>query len=75
MLMLRARLISFVPQSISFFPFSLFFVLTSFEQIKVKAYLTGMPDCKFGMNDKILMEHEVAQGKKHRRTTGFEFVK
>jgi len=38
-------------------------------QIKVKAYLTGMPDCKFGMNDKILMEHEVAQGKKHRRTT------
>lgn len=23
--------------------------------IKVKAQLTGMPECKFGMNDKLLM--------------------
>lgn len=27
-------------------------------KIIVKALLSGMPDCKFGMNDKVLMEKE-----------------
>ena len=27
-------------------------------QVKVKALLSGMPDCKFGMNDKVLMQKE-----------------
>jgi len=35
----------------------------------MKALLTGMPDCKFGMNDKIVMEKE-SLNKKARRTHG-----
>jgi len=27
-------------------------------KVMVKALLSGMPDCKFGMNDKVLMEKE-----------------
>jgi len=30
----------------------------------MKAYLTGMPECKFGINDKLLMANEAKQGKK-----------
>ena len=27
-------------------------------QVMVKALLSGMPECKFGMNDKLLMQKE-----------------
>jgi AP-2 complex subunit mu-1 len=27
-------------------------------KIVMKTYLTGMPECKFGLNDKLLMEKE-----------------
>jgi len=27
-------------------------------EVKVKALLSGMPECKFGMNDKVLMSKE-----------------
>jgi AP-2 complex subunit mu-1 len=34
-------------------------------QIMVRAYLSGMPECKFGLNDKVMMENSMANsGKK-----------
>lgn len=35
-------------------------------KILMKCLLSGMPECKFGMNDKILMENEAKQGKSSR---------
>lgn len=32
-------------------------------QILIKAFLTGVPECKFGLNDKLLLEKERAQAK------------
>jgi len=41
----------------------------------MKSYLSGMPECKFGINDKVLME---SKGKSNieepTRTTGFVFI-
>lgn len=31
-------------------------------KIVMKAYLSGMPDCKFGLNDKLVMDEEAAGG-------------
>jgi len=31
-------------------------------KIIMKTYLTGMPECKFGMNDKLLMDQEKKRG-------------
>eukprot|EP01099_Mayorella_cantabrigiensis_P001239 TRINITY_DN1526_c0_g1_i1.p1 TRINITY_DN1526_c0_g1~~TRINITY_DN1526_c0_g1_i1.p1 ORF type:complete len:464 (-),score=94.17 TRINITY_DN1526_c0_g1_i1:78-1469(-) len=31
-------------------------------EIKMKAYLSGMPDCRFGINDKLLMDAETKKG-------------
>lgn len=31
-------------------------------KIKMKALLTGMPECKFGLNDKLLMDRDAAAG-------------
>lgn len=39
-------------------------------KIIMKTYLTGMPECKFGMNDKLLMDQEKKGGKKKHGTTG-----
>jgi len=36
-------------------------------KIIMKTYLTGMPECKFGLNDKLVMEREAKQKKKTRR--------
>jgi AP-2 complex subunit mu-1 len=36
----------------------------------MKAYLTGSPECKFGINDKLLMQNEQMQGKKARSAAG-----
>jgi AP-2 complex subunit mu-1 len=33
----------------------------------MKTYLTGMPECKFGLNDKILLDAEEKNGKKHSK--------
>jgi hypothetical protein len=33
-------------------------------QVMVKAFLSGMPECKFGLNDKLLMERSNAAAKK-----------
>ena len=30
-----------------------------FLQILMKSYLSGMPECKFGINDKIVMDSKV----------------
>ncbi|EGR32023.1 hypothetical protein IMG5_098590 [Ichthyophthirius multifiliis] len=39
-------------------------------QVKVKALLSGMPDCKFGMNDKVLMQREPqAPGAANKQST------
>ena len=35
--------------------------LDQFFQILMKSYLSGMPECKFGINDKIVMDSKVAQ--------------
>lgn len=43
-------------------------------KIKMKAFLTGMPECKFGMNDKLTMEKEPATGAKARRKHGTGIV-
>ncbi len=32
-------------------------------QILIKAFLSGVPECKFGLNDKLLLEKERAQAK------------
>jgi len=39
-------------------------------KIVMKTYLSGMPECKFGLNDKLVMERENKQKKKKRRTAG-----
>lgn len=36
-------------------------------KIIMKAFLTGMPECKFGLNDKLMMEAE------HRKATGTRY--
>jgi AP-2 complex subunit mu-1 len=33
-------------------------------KINMRTYLTGMPECKFGMNDKLVMESEAAKAQK-----------
>ena len=35
--------------------------LNQFSQILMKSYLSGMPECKFGINDKIVMDSKVTQ--------------
>lgn len=37
-------------------------------KVIMKAYLTGMPECKFGLNDKLLMEKEAKNNPNRRRT-------
>ena len=53
-------------------------------KIVMKTYLTGMPECKFGLNDKLFMDKEsqskLADSKKYVDTTQphkqiYEFVK
>lgn len=39
-------------------------------KVMMKTYLTGMPECKFAMNDKISMEHEAKKKQKRRYNTG-----
>jgi len=39
-------------------------------KIIMKTYLTGMPECKFGMNDKLVMEKEAKNNAKQRHATG-----
>ena len=40
-------------------------------QVMVKAFLSGMPECKFGLNDKLLMERNNANAKKrYMKKTG-----
>jgi len=34
-------------------------------KIVMKTYLTGMPECKFGLNDKLVMEREAKQKRKN----------
>lgn len=34
----------------------------SFAQVVMKSYLSGMPECKFGINDKIVMESKGMKG-------------
>lgn len=42
-------------------------------QVMMKTYLTGMPECKFGLNDKLIMEGESAKPKGGKRpATGVE---
>jgi AP-2 complex subunit mu-1 len=42
-------------------------------QILMKSLLSGMPECKFGLNDRLLMAKEAREGmKKSRRTNGIE---
>ena len=38
-------------------------------QVMMKAYLTGMPECKFGLNDKLIMEGEAAKKAGGKRPT------
>eukprot|EP01090_Pellita_catalonica_P015107 TRINITY_DN399_c0_g1_i2.p1 TRINITY_DN399_c0_g1~~TRINITY_DN399_c0_g1_i2.p1 ORF type:complete len:293 (+),score=45.23 TRINITY_DN399_c0_g1_i2:69-947(+) len=39
-------------------------------QIIMKSLLSGMPECKFGLNDKLLMAREERAGSRKRRTNG-----
>lgn len=41
-------------------------------KIVMKAYLSGMPDCKFGLNDKLVMEKETAAAGGQRRRGGID---
>ncbi|EGC33709.1 AP-2 medium chain [Dictyostelium purpureum] len=44
-------------------------------QVMMKCYLSGMPECKFGMNDKVIMDKEKTQGAARsgaRRANGIE---
>eukprot|EP01097_Dermamoeba_algensis_P003318 TRINITY_DN2336_c0_g1_i1.p1 TRINITY_DN2336_c0_g1~~TRINITY_DN2336_c0_g1_i1.p1 ORF type:complete len:448 (+),score=88.52 TRINITY_DN2336_c0_g1_i1:69-1412(+) len=50
-------------------------------EVKVKAFLSGMPECRFGMNDKVVMDKEspdndvvgaVPVQQKNKRTNGIE---
>lgn len=39
-------------------------------KIVMKAFLTGMPECKFGLNDKLVLEKEAKKGTKRRHGSG-----
>jgi len=39
-------------------------------KIIMKTYLTGMPECKFGLNDKLVMEREAKSVQRPRHATG-----
>eukprot|EP00029_Vermamoeba_vermiformis_P002996 TRINITY_DN13360_c0_g1_i1.p1 TRINITY_DN13360_c0_g1~~TRINITY_DN13360_c0_g1_i1.p1 ORF type:complete len:432 (-),score=121.03 TRINITY_DN13360_c0_g1_i1:93-1388(-) len=41
-------------------------------QIMMKTQLSGMPECKLGMNDKILLDKETKMGKKPKTANGIE---
>lgn len=41
-------------------------------QILMNAKLSGMPECKLGMNDQLLLDNEIRQGKRPRVTQGIE---
>jgi len=41
-------------------------------QIMMKTQLSGMPECKLGMNDKILLDKETKMGKKPKTASGIE---
>ena len=34
-------------------------------KVVIKSYLSGMPECKFGINDKIVVD---SKGKKHQKS-------
>eukprot|EP01104_Vermistella_antarctica_P018818 TRINITY_DN7125_c0_g1_i1.p1 TRINITY_DN7125_c0_g1~~TRINITY_DN7125_c0_g1_i1.p1 ORF type:complete len:443 (+),score=129.44 TRINITY_DN7125_c0_g1_i1:115-1443(+) len=38
--------------------------------IRMKCFLSGMPECKFGMNDKVMMDQERQAGPGARKATG-----
>mmetsp|Transcript_4182 Transcript_4182/g.10776 ORF Transcript_4182/g.10776 Transcript_4182/m.10776 type:complete len:310 (-) Transcript_4182:717-1646(-) len=38
--------------------------------IQVKCYLTGMPECKFGLNDKLLLDNEARNSRNKARRAG-----
>ncbi len=38
-------------------------------RIVMKTYLSGMPECRFGLNDKLIMDKE-AKGQRNRQATG-----
>ena len=41
--------------------------------VQIKAYLSGMPECRFGMNDKLLLEKEAAvSGISRKRRTAVQ---
>lgn len=41
-------------------------------QVMMKAILSGMPECKFGMNDKVVLDREARQGSAKSRGNGIE---
>lgn len=41
-------------------------------QVMMKAYLSGMPECKFGLNDKVMMEKQGPEGGMARVTANVE---
>lgn len=41
-------------------------------QVQMKCLLSGMPECKFGMNDKVVLDKEARQGAPKRRGNGIE---
>ena len=41
-------------------------------QVMMRCALSGMPECKFGMNDKIVLDKESRQGAPKRRGNGIE---
>jgi len=41
-------------------------------QVMMKCMLSGMPECKFGMNDKVVLDKESRQGSNPRRGNGIE---
>lgn len=43
-------------------------------QVVMKALLTGMPECKFGLNDKLIMDKEVAGQQKNKKIPGVEVI-
>jgi AP-2 complex subunit mu-1 len=43
-------------------------------QVMVKAFLSGMPECKFGLNDKLLMERSNAAAKKRQSAVELDDV-
>jgi AP-2 complex subunit mu-1 len=41
-------------------------------QVMMRAYLSGMPECKFGLNDKVMMEKQRPEGGMARVTANVE---